>query len=857
MGRQLITVYLNCPIYYVTPPDASSEQFQTTCFAYTRFTIEAMKKLICQHRGGTWVDGKCSIADEDLPDEWREEFEGVDIYWQPSQDRFWAQVADGYVAVGNTIEEIRASILEILEFLDPTPTDTWAWPLNLVQEWFEDLYNKVVSGPMQALQSFWTAHIMPKLEWVRDQIDITIHWLRDQIVPIISGIATTLGTLWNNISFVVSSGFQSLGSYFSTLYGWLWDNINPIISGIATTLGSVWDDIAFRVDIGYQAINNYLSTLFGWLWDNIVINAGNIINNITTSLGEGFTNLWTAISTGLDNVGTAIVNSTSAIWDSVIGLADDLLSGMATKLEESLSGFWDGMLRSLGNTAEMIFGAVNFVIARLRDGINILIGSFMDVITNAMGSGSPPQEIMVASNVLMETAWQKQIEMIDSIHHSDPSGEDISNAAWSIQSTLLLAGATVLGTGLAADLAHPLKNMGFQATTRELVYWSGIPSVTAAIATVPAAIGIVIGLRYWFMERWTPMIPPATDIIRFSVREVYREDRQDALMVNYPGAVYESLIAKQGFKAEFAAHYWMAHWILPSVGQLNEMLYRGKITSDDWRRYVEYNDLIPEMIPNLQEIIYKPYTRVDIRRMWDIGVVTDDEVLENYLWLGYDQEHAERMALWTKAYIIAGDVRSLYSKGWIDEIVAKQMLVDVGIPADRVDVFMMRIVKVAQPDRMETERNLTKTDIMRMLASGMFTGTETVGLLMDIGYSEDEATYLVELQMYQPEIELRELSMSNILKAYRYETYNREEAKIALIESGWSELASEALLKLEDAKLLDAQTERARERDLTRTDIIKGLGAGIITTEVGRQYLYYLGYSAWEVDFIFALEGVV
>lgn len=856
MPEQLITVYLGCPIYYVTPPDVVSAIFKSPCISGYYYKISAVKKRICEGQGGIWDGILCTFEAEPEPDEYRETFRGVDIYWQPAYNRFWAQVAAGNVAVGDTIEEIKTSISEILDFLEPAPPATWAWPLAGVQEWFETLYNKVVAGPLSALQSFWTTHIMPKLEWVRDQIDLTINWLWDKIELVISGIATTLGNVRDDLLWMLSMVSRMITDYIAILFGWLWDKIEPAITAVVTKMTDVRDyiwskvrnvleDLNTLVRMISSSITGYLAVLIEWLW-----------NNITTTLSNVSNTLWTAITAGLDNVGTWIETSTNAIWDSVLGLADDLLGGMATKLGESLSGFFDSMLKSLGNTAEMIFGAVNFVISKVRDGIITLMAGFMDVITNAMSSGSPPQELLVASNVLMETAWQKQISMIDAIHHSDPSGEDISQTAWNIQSSLLLAGATVLGTGLAADFANPLSQMGFRATTRELVYWSGIPSVTAAIATVPAAIGIVIGLRYWFMERWTPMIPPATDIIRFSVREVYREDRREALLVNYPGAEYQTLIAKQGFKPEFAEHYWMAHWILPSVGQLNEMLYRGKITSDIWRKYVEYNDLIPEMIPKLEEIIYKPYTRVDIRRMWDIGVVTDEEVLENYLWLGYDQEHAERMTLWTKAYIIAGDVRSLYSKGWIDEAAATQMLVDVGIPAERVDVFMKRIVKTEQATRMTTERDLTKTDIMRMLKNGIFTSTETVGLLMDIGYDEDEATYLVELQLYQPEIELRELSMSNILKAYRYETYTRDEAKNALIESGWTESAAEALLKLEDAKLLEAQTERARERDLTRTDIIKGLKAEIITNETGYNYLGYLGYSDWEINFIFTLEGI-
>jgi len=557
----------------------------------------------------------------------------------------------------------------------------------------------------------------------------------------------------------------------------------------------------------------------------------------------------------LGSLGGELVAHSPAIWYWVPPVAGrrNLVSGW---IYEGVRDVWDGILKSLGNIAEMMFGAVDFVIATLKDGVTILLGGFLNALTYAMIPGSPPQEIAIASEVLMQTMMTKQIEMIDMAYKSEPTAEDIQQNAVSMQTWMLAAATAAIGSGLAADLVHPFKNMQFQPTVREMVYWSGIPAVTGAIAITPTAIGLLTPLRYSLMEKWTPMVPPATDLIRFSVREVYLAERYEALVAYYPGGEYDRLMAKHGFKLEFREHYWMAHWVLPSVGQLNDMLYRGIITAELWTTYVRYNDLIPEMIGNLEQIIYKPYTRVDIRRMWDIGVVTDAEVLENYKWLGYDQEHAERMTLWTKAYVIAGDVRALYSKGWIDEAGAKLMLVEAGVPEERVDVFMKRLVKSSQPARMEQERDITKTDILRMFKNGIFTASETVGLLMDIGYDEDEAGYLILLYENQPLLEMKELTMSQILKSYRYEVYTRVDAKIALQEAGWSETAAETLLQLEDIKLTDAQTERARERDLSRTDIIKSIGAEIIDTTTGYNYLGYLGYSDWEIRIIGALEGI-
>lgn len=736
------------------------------------------------------------------------------------------------------------------------PTGEWPWPLDSVQDWFNSLWDNVVSAPMNALNAYWTTHIMPKLEWVRDRIQDGLDWVYNELEPIISGIKTTVSNMWTGLTELIDDVGAAVGRIYASVTTWINKNITPVIDNILSAVGDMWDDISEQVQTGLDAVVASVSTTLSSIADVIsnTVSAG--IDWIEAKVTDTANSLWTSIGAGFDTVGTMIATSTGAIWDSTLGLAGDILSGMATSLGTALSGFWDWMLKSLGNTAEMIFGAVNFVVAKLKDGVRFLLGDFLNLLTDALTAGSPPKEIVTASEVLMQTTWDRQIEMINEAYKSDPTPEGLNQTALLIQGTMIAAATTAMGAGLAADLAHPLKTMGFRPTIREIVYWSGIPAVTAAIATTPTAIGLLTPLRYALMETWTPMVPPSTDIIRFSVREVYLPERREALIQYYPGGEYDRLMAKQGFKKEFREHYWMSHWVLPSISQLNEMLYRDIIDSKLWNTYVRYNDLIPEMISKLEKIIYRPYTRVDIRRMWDIGVVTDEEVYENYLWLGYDEEHAARMTLWTKAYVIAGDIRAMYTKGWIDEHGAREMLISVGVPKERADVFMKRLVKTGQADRMSDERDLTKTDILRMFKNGIFTANETIGFLQDIGYDEAEAAYLVQLYEYQPMLEMKELTMSQILKSYRYEVFTRDEAKTALLEAGWSEPAAETLLKLEDIKLKDAQTERARERDLSRSDIVRGISRKVIDKETGYNYLGYLGYSAWEINFIFALEGI-
>jgi len=286
------------------------------------------------------------------------------------------------------------------------------------------------------------------------------------------------------------------------------------------------------------------------------------------------------------------------------------------------------------------------------------------------------------------------------------------------------------------------------------------------------------------------------------------------------------------------------------------MLQRQVIDRETWMRYVIYNDYIPEAVPWLEKIIYEPYTRVDARRMWALGVISDEELERNYRDLGYDEEHARKMALWTKVYERLPDLERMYRNGWITSEEFKAHLKELGLSDDQVDWIFKTVVPRSRLERTKKERDLTKTDILKLHRIGEIDDLQAKEMLMDLGYDEVEADYLIALNKESLETELRDLSTSQVLKAYRYEIMDRDEAKRKLLDIGWSESAAETLLKLEDVKKEDHHVERMRERDLSRTDIIKAIKRGIIDAKTGYNYLGYLGYSDWEIRVIFALEEI-
>jgi len=156
----------------------------------------------------------------------------------------------------------------------------------------------------------------------------------------------------------------------------------------------------------------------------------------------------------------------------------------------------------------------------------------------------------------------------------------------------------------------------------------------------------------------TRRLPTVSDLISFCVREVFDPERRKILLTIPTPQEFKDYMAMQGYDEFWSDSYWAAHWVLPPVTHLNAFLWRvkaGDISREDfnediWKMYMRYHDYEPIMIPLYEKIIFRPYTRVDTRRMYADGVLTREEVKKEYLRLGYDEEHAENLMLWTIAF---------------------------------------------------------------------------------------------------------------------------------------------------------------------------------------------------------------
>lgn len=236
--------------------------------------------------------------------------------------------------------------------------------------------------------------------------------------------------------------------------------------------------------------------------------------------------------------------------------------------------------------------------------------------------------------------------------------------------------------------------------------------------TMIAKAGMSDSLRDAMIEG-QKYFPIPQDFIRFAVRDTFNDEVVQKYHYDddYPSAI-DAYVKKAGMSPEWLKHFWRAHWELPSPTQTFEMLHRGKITMDDARKLLKIADLAPYFVEPMLAIAYTPYTRVDIRRMYNEGVLTKEEVLRSYKDIGYDEVHAQKLTEWTTK------------------------------------------------DGMSRERDLTLTQIIDAYTYGEIVESAAITELKKLGYDDNESKLVLKLENDKIDRALRKREKNIAVKRY-------------------------------------------------------------------------------------------
>ncbi len=352
--------------------------------------------------------------------------------------------------------------------------------------------------------------------------------------------------------------------------------------------------------------------------------------------------------------------------------------------------------------------------------------------------------------------------------------------------------------------------------------------------------------------------PPPEVLINWQAKEVFEPRMREKYgLLAELEELERAPFYKAGMTDAQINNFWMAHWEHPELRTIVEMLRRTDFTEADMREWFRLVEIPPFWRDKLIEISYEVPTRVDVRRWWDMRTISEERLREIYVHQGYHGEDLEDYIRWTKVYTDFPMMIARWRNGWITEQDVRDWLAGLEVPAERIDHFIEEKLKAEQPERTAKERDITKTDIIKGVKTNTISRTEGMELLVDMGYDEDEAVYILEINIPPDKEDVvvaqRELTKADVLKGLKTEVITRDEAGERLRELRYSPADAEFLLKIFDAQVKPPVTPR--EREASKADILLGVKKGLISSTEGYGMLLDLDFTPEAADFILMVKA--
>lgn len=298
-----------------------------------------------------------------------------------------------------------------------------------------------------------------------------------------------------------------------------------------------------------------------------------------------------------------------------------------------------------------------------------------------------------------------------------------------------------------------------------------------------------------YLEKATEYFPAAPDLVRFAVREVYSGEiaAEFGLFQDIPPE-YLVEAEKAGLPEQMARLYWGAHWQLPSTGQGYDMLHRRIIDKDQLSTLLRALDVMPVWRDRLIQLSYNPITRVDVRRMYRLGVITEDEELNRrYEANGYSPDDAKLMTKFTKQY-----------------------------------------------EGNETQ-GITRANLVKAYSIGLISRDDLKSYLDQLGYSENVVQFWVDMAEYEVAIGQVEAEANELVSQYQRGVKEIEEVRDELNKSDLPSTYINTIVSTALAK------QSAKVRLPTKADLIDWLSKRLITEDYFVKRMKIIGYREEDI----------
>jgi hypothetical protein len=357
-------------------------------------------------------------------------------------------------------------------------------------------------------------------------------------------------------------------------------------------------------------------------------------------------------------------------------------------------------------------------------------------------------------------------------------------------------------------------------------------------------------------------IPGPSDLIRMAVREAF-DDASSARFqhdAEFP-APFGEWLAKTGGSVEWARRYWRSHWELPSLTQAFEMLHRGIMSLDDVKQLIKMQDLAPYWRDKLVQLSYNPLTRVDVRRMYRLGVLDEAGVRKAYADLGYNPTHAEQMTRFTILYEADQDdddakqkklaqsvIGNAYKKGLLTRGEAETRLRSLKYATEDIDLLLdlvdaNRLVD-DKPDYSSEYVKDVKAIVEDAYSKRVIDRQTAASMLQTAGFVQSEVMLLLDTLDVGDEMARADAQIEAVGKRYLSGAIDSTEATQLLGQIGVSGARQQQVISAWNI------SRDVKARRLSESQYRAAVTAGLITLDDYKATMAQLGYAPQDVDLL-------
>lgn len=638
-------------------------------------------------------------------------------------------------------------------------------------------------------------------------------------------IKNKISSVENTITSKIDNTIGDLGAAFRDAIGWVRDGIDNLVTGLENTANNIGlkisEGLANAGDFISAAVSGAVNGATQWVSDSIantkdaierlIVTLQEKYENATTSLGERINDVRDGITQGIENASQKIKDIYETGRTFVEEKIQEFLDWLRMLGEE-----FDKFMKQVGRNLLDWFGKnVMPAIYDIQKGGDYLIsvgqdmwakvsagdyqGAFdtFDKFSTMLGLPDPVKAAWSIVSMLAYFQASVQIQFVP----MQVAASKNANINLALDPVSLEAGATAFIKGKISK-ARFYDNARLAGVTQER---ADIVLESAKAMLSPGDIQTLF-LRGEINESEHDkmlgafgfskddiklfktlyhVIPTPNDLITMAVREVFSPETAEKFgqFEDFP-EVFAYWAEKQGLSAEWARNYWAAHWDLPSPQMGFEMLHRRIIDDQELSMLLKALDVMPFWREKLIEMSYSPLTRVDVRRMYKVGVLSEQQVFESYLDQGYNEENARNLTEFTKRYSAPEDqseldafrdlARSSYSQAYRKNILSReeyeQFLLEMGYQIEDVNLLIsIDEFNMSQAEELFDLQGYRK-DWLKILLSaydkGLIGDEDLIPALQELGYTDQQIALEKNLLSYNRQMTLRNLIIKQVGSMY-------------------------------------------------------------------------------------------